>query len=156
MRGGASLVLMMVALLWVTDARAHTVLNQWFTHGPASTIVYDIAINPVTTAIVYAGTTDGVFKSIDGGESWVAKSNGLPLDVDSSHRTVFALAVDPLNSSIVYAGTDFNCPAAPCPPDAPNSDIFKSVDGGETWNPIGALIPAGGISRGREITDRDR
>lgn len=156
-RGGTLLALSMLALLWVTDARAHADLNLWFTHGPVDQcdeqcnqqqIVYAIAVAPSNTSVVYAGA-HGVFKSTDGGESWVQKTTGLPLfpipdppaPQNKIYRTVLALAVDPKHSSIVYAGTDFNCPHAPCSDTDPNSDIFKSTDGGDTWTPIGALTP---------------
>lgn len=131
----ASLFLI-VALSWATDVQAHTDLNLWFTHGPAGNpIVYDIALDPITTSVVYAGTTDGVYKSTDGGESWAAKSNGLPrfwFSVSSfQYRTVFALAVDPQNPSIVYAGTDcpdqmdFSSPPAPVHP--PSSRVSTAA-----------------------------
>ena len=43
-------------------------LNTWPTNGPANGNVQTVAIDPVTPAILYAGTSGGgAFKSVDGG-----------------------------------------------------------------------------------------
>lgn len=55
----------------------------------------------------------GVFKSIDNGENWVQKNNGL------NDLNVQFIAIDPVTPANVYAGT--------------NSGVFKSVDSGEHW-----------------------
>ena len=94
--------------------------------------MYDIAINPVTPTVVYAGTYDGsesargVFKTRTGGAPWTRMVAGL-LDTEIS-----ALAVDPHHPEIVYAGTK-------------NGRVFRSVDGGEGWNEsdLGILVAAG-------------
>lgn len=59
------------------------------------------AIDPTRPATLYAGTDVLVLKSINGGESWVAASFGLP----PSFGKVFALAIDPRDVSNLYAGT---------------------------------------------------
>src|SRR6185295_3393452 len=90
--------------------------------------VQTIAIDPTATETLYAGTLTpngvesvGIFKSTDGGASWTAVNEGLidpftgisPLDV-------WSLAIDPRNPKTILAGTRF-------------SEIFKSTDGGLTW-----------------------
>jgi hypothetical protein len=57
-----------------------------------------------------------------GAPTWTATANGIP-DVP-----VNALAVDPAGSNNVYAGTDVG--------------VYVSTDGGATWNPYGAGLPA--------------
>jgi len=83
--------------------------------------VATLAIDPHEPEIVYAGTTDGVFWSTDGGSSWQAA--GLA-------EYVSALAIDPVNSETIYAGTY-------------SSGVFKSLDWGETWSAanLGLEIP---------------
>ena len=62
-------------------AEAHTPANTWVTHGPAGTLIsYSLAVDPLNPTVVYTGTTDGVFKSTDFSETWVASSSGLPTD----------------------------------------------------------------------------
>jgi len=74
--------------------------------------VLSLAIDPVTTSTVYAGTRNhGVFKSTDGGTSWTAA--GL------TTSRIWAFAIDPGTPSTLYAGTA--------------SGVFKSTDGAATW-----------------------
>ena len=75
--------------------------------GLSNTSVQALAIDPTTPRTLYAGTydngdpnrTEGVFKSMDGGERWQAMNAGL------SHIPVWALAIDPATPSTLYAGT---------------------------------------------------
>jgi hypothetical protein len=58
-----------------------------------------LAIDPLTPDILYAGTNDGVFRSIDGGEAWSSFSTGL------ANTDIRALVIDPVTPAILYAGT---------------------------------------------------
>src|SRR5690606_12736013 len=72
---------------------------------------------------------NGVFKSIDGGATWVNSSNGLPRfgGAGTSHYDVLALAINPANTQILYAGaTSFEYTGA-------LGSIYKSIDGGANW-----------------------
>ena len=61
--------------------------------------VNSLAIDPSTPTIIYAGTDDGgVYKSINGGESWI--SLGLP------NMDISTLVIDPLTTSTIYAATN--------------------------------------------------
>ena len=99
--------------------------------GPDSGEVTDIAIDPrnATDQVIYIGTNDGgIWKSIDGGATWVPKTDFMP------SNSMGAVALDPGNPSIVYAGTG----------NAFNNGFFKGIgvyqspDGGDTW-----VIPPG-------------
>jgi hypothetical protein len=71
-----------------------------------------------------------LFKTIDGGATWFASSNGIPQGSD-----IRALAVDPDDGNLVYAagsGTEAN----------PGS-IYRSTDGGSTWLSMSVGLPAG-------------
>ena len=61
-------------------------------------------------------------KSINGGESWRA------LNVGPISTTIRALAVDPTTPTTLYAGT--------------NDSVLKSMDGGESWEPVKAGLSA--------------
>lgn len=80
-----------------------------------------IAINPVDTSILYAGTSDnGVFRSTDGGAKWVVVNQGLP-----ARRPVKALLVHPTTPSIICAGLTAGVDVG----------IYRSTDSGATWQP---------------------
>ena len=82
--------------------------------------VITLAIHPTDPNIIYAGTGGfvgqghGVYKSVDGGQTWIPSNRGM-LDY-----RITALAIDPANPQVVYAGGD-------------SGDLFKSTDGGDTW-----------------------
>ena len=80
--------------------------------------VLSLAIHPVQTKTVIAGTEDGVFRSDDSGQTWAQVS-------PKNHRhikSVVSVAIDPGNSRILYAGTT-HLP-------------WKTSDGGLTWQSI--------------------
>lgn len=86
-----------------------------------------LALDGTTTPpTVYAGTGNGVFKSIDRGTSWTAANTGM------TFASVHALAIDPhTNPSTVYAGTD--------------DGVYKSTDGGKSWTTVNNGLTSGYI-----------
>ena len=91
--------------------------NVGLPHQPLGLVggdVFAIAIDPSTTATLYAGTNAGVFKTTDGGADWSpVNTAGL------ASTTVFALSLDPQNPDVVYAGT--------------GAGVFRSSTGGASW-----------------------
>ncbi len=93
--------------------------------GPADNMI-SLAIDPVSPNTLYLGTTTGsdiggkVFKTTDGADNWVPAGAVPP-------PSFWSIAVDPLNHTTVYGASFFN-----------TASIFRSVDSGATWNPIGA------------------
>ncbi len=95
-----------------------------------------------------AGATEaaerGVYRSTDGGRTW---ARVLPTNGSSGASDVWIDYGDP---QIVYAlltsGAAF--PAAPTPPPpaaGPETGLYKSIDGGVTWQPVnGRGLPEGG------------
>ena len=70
-----------------------------------------LTIDAQDPKIIYAGSSSaGVYKSIDGGTSWIRTA---------LTGSVQAVAIDPRNHSNVYAGT--------------SSGIARSTDGGSSW-----------------------
>ena len=124
----SSIVLLMACSLlttcWALQAsHVGSRIEAVFTgNAPEGVAVLSLAIDPITPTTIYAGTTYGVFKSIDGGESWSDSSAGLPVG-----KRVTALAIDPLTPTIIYAGTD---------------DVFRSTNGGADWSLAGSDLPS--------------
>jgi photosystem II stability/assembly factor-like uncharacterized protein len=77
-----------------------------------------VAFDPRDSQTMYIGTDRGIFKSIDGGETWQPLS---AIRFDRGIAAVLSVAVDPLRPSTLYAAT------------MPDYGIHKSTDGGATW-----------------------
>src|SRR2546425_11673508 len=77
-------------LVWLSGVPAVVdVGSEWRSNGPDGGSVYALAVDPQESAVVYAGTGNGVFKSENGGISWDNASSGL------TNRDVAGLAIDP-------------------------------------------------------------
>jgi hypothetical protein len=80
----------------------------------------------------------GVWKTSNGGTNW------FPLDDFVPSLCIGSLILDPSNPDVLYAGTGegvFNTPQGSSNTAAPQgAGIFKSTDGGETWNQIPSPI----------------
>ena len=79
--------------------------------------VYSFAINPTDTNKIFAGTSEGVLRSIDGGISWQLLG---PSVVSVNRLQALTVKLDPINSNKIYVGTNF-------------FGIFKSEDEGNNW-----------------------
>ena len=101
----------------------------------ASDSVGAVAVAPSNAKVLYAGTGetdirndmivgDGVFKSVDAGKTW--KYAGL-----KDTRTISAIVVDPHDPDVVYAASMGHVFAP-----NPERGVFKSTDGGKTWQKI--------------------
>lgn len=110
-----------------------------------------IVVHPTDADIVWVGALGnlweasedrGVYKSTDGGDTW-----DKVLYVDE-HTGVIDMAVDPTDPDVVYAATyqrlrrawGFNG-------GGPGSGIWKSTDGGETWDELENGLPSGDKGR---------
>ena len=102
--------------------------NSWTATGNSLNLgpVNALAIDPDVPATVYAGTSQGVFKSTDGGNTWIARNQGIPFI-----PVVNALVIDPKRPSTIYIGTGVIF----LPFGFASGGIFKSTDGGATWEP---------------------
>lgn len=94
----------------------------WSLSGTLPSNVYALAVHPVTSSLVYAGTyNSGLHRSEDGGASWAQLSNGLP-----ASNWVTSIAVHPTTPSILYAGTW-------------EGEVYQTLDGGDSWTGLGHL-----------------
>jgi photosystem II stability/assembly factor-like uncharacterized protein len=85
--------------------------------------------DPSDTSTFYTGYDD-VFRSTDGGDSW--KPLGIPL-TGISDRRISAIAVAPADPKVLYVA--FSQPAWK---ESVSGKIFRSTDGGNSWNDISA------------------
>jgi len=119
--------------LWKTENNG-TTWTSLFDNNSSITLG-DIAVSQTDENLIWAGTGEenssrssyagtGIYKSIDGGKTW--KNMGLS---DSHH--ISEIIIDPKNNNIVYVAVlghlyTYN----------KERGIYKTVDGGKTWNKI--------------------
>ncbi len=74
--------------------------------------------------VISGGEGSGLYKSVDGGESWFKIHNGLP-----EEKGKMAIAVSPANSNKVYALVESDS-------DKDQGGLFVSEDAGKSWNMV--------------------
>jgi photosystem II stability/assembly factor-like uncharacterized protein len=92
-------------------------------------MVVTLGMDPTKPSILYAGTSGGVYKSIDQAGHWEKVNNGLvPPDMVKTSRAlnVTSIHVDPYEPETVYAAT--------------LTGLYKTADGGKGWNRIGGTL----------------
>jgi outer membrane protein assembly factor BamB len=105
-------------------------LGVWTPLGPGNVggRTRRLVIHPTVPSTMYAGgVSGGVWKTTNGGGTWV------PLDDFMANLAVSSLVMDPGNSSVLYAGTGegfFNSDAVR------GAGIFKTTNAGATWNQL--------------------
>ena len=103
---------------------------SWTGSGLASSILVNpdysvplvLAINPINPNTVYAGTYDGIVKSLDAGGNWNASNTGLTAgQIDS-------LTIDPQNAGAFFATSQ--------------GKVLRTADGGAHWSEIYTPLPS--------------
>ncbi len=84
--------------------------------GIASTDIRSLTIDPGNPNVIYAATWGYVYKSMDGGNSWTQRRNG----ISNSDYGIFSIAINPINTTQLWIGGDTN--------------IYKSSDSGAFWS----------------------
>jgi photosystem II stability/assembly factor-like uncharacterized protein len=100
---------------------------KWASIGPWGGNVTLISADPQNSAILYAGTYGGLYRSTDGGSKWKA------LNVTSTPFTAEGVAINPVHGEIVYASTG-------------QSLVYKSIDSGDHWSPASTGLPSSGTT----------
>lgn len=110
-------LLVLVALILASPAAA-----EWTWAGPDGGSVQSLALQPGSSSVLYAGAQGGVFKSLDGGATWLQPGSGMPSGL------VLDIAVDPGRPATVYAALA-------------REGLYKSSDAGAHWAYAGAALP---------------
>ncbi|HEV3333256.1 MAG TPA: hypothetical protein VG096_19850 [Bryobacteraceae bacterium] len=108
-----------------TDAAGH-----WNDLGVPSVTI--LAVDPRNSSTLYGANNNTLYKSMDGGLTWSKPGPGLP---GPCGPLSLSFVIDPGNTSTLYAGCQ-----------GTNSNggggLFKSTDGGATWNAASSGLPA--------------
>ncbi len=99
----------------VTNNLTSTSLNASSRVITSVTGFYDLGLDRKQSGVLYLGTEQGLFRSVDDGQNW----SFMQLPVKNNALRVSSIAINPDNSNQIFAGI--------------GSAIFKSTNGGVTW-----------------------
>lgn len=100
-----------------------------------------ISISPTNSNVLFVGAPcGGLWRSTDGGVNWTTNTDNLPVIGFGDH------AFDPTNTNIMYAANgDGDAGDSYC------TNVYKSTDGGNTWNTTGLTFPVTSAVRIRRL-----
>ncbi|MBI3970728.1 MAG: exo-alpha-sialidase [Chloroflexi bacterium] len=105
----------------------HCSRREWLA-GKSGFGLHSILIDPADRRRLWVGVQGGgVFRTVDGGDSWVACAAGLPAAGSTVDRCVLKLALDPRHPGVLYLRH--------------RQGVFRSTDGGESWTVFGQGLP---------------
>lgn len=110
---------------------------QWTFLGPGNIggRIRSIVVHPASANTMWIGSVSGgIWKTTDGGSAWS------PVNDFMGNLAISAMVIDPDNPDIMYAGTGegfYNGDGVQ------GYGVFKSTDGGNTWNLLASTIPPG-------------
>jgi hypothetical protein len=113
-------ILICLTLLFAGASRGDMAPPRIPVEGYPSVRVF--AIDPSAPQTIYAGSSNGVFKCVDGGSNWKEVNNA-----SLTKASISALAIDPSTSETVYAISA--------------GKVFKTTDGGSNWTTVKSPWP---------------
>ncbi len=108
----------------VYKSEDHGLTWKLINDGLADYGVFSLAVDRTAPETVYAATAGGLCKSADGGTHWRLLPNTGKKELrvtGEKGKSIRCVAIDPTDGNVVYAAS-------------PSGMIYKSVDGGESWN----------------------
>lgn len=112
--------------------------------------ISEIVVHPTNPDIVYVAALGhlfaytgerGLYKTIDGGETWEKLTNGLP---DDGQVGATVVVLDPSDAETVYVGMyDRLREPHHMQSGGPNGGLYKSIDGGASWQKLTNGLPTG-------------
>ncbi len=110
-----------------------------------------VIVHPEKPEVIYAaalgslwapGGDRGLYRSVDGGESWEA------VLAISEHTGVADVIMDPFDPEVLYASAyQRRRHVGVLVAGGPESGVWKSVDGGDTWRDVTKGLPDGDLGR---------
>lgn len=109
--------------------------NVFYSHA-----VYELRISPSNSSIMYMEMSDGIYKTVDKGGTWVKTSFPITNQATSGDSRMDGqkMAIDPNDPNIVFAGTQ-------------KDGLWVTRDGGASWQKLTA-VPTGANTNDPNLT----
>lgn len=113
-----------------TGIKAYFFPDPWPEFGQC---VHKVAAHPDRPELMYAQNHHGVYRSEDGGTTWISIADGLPADFG------FPIVVHPHDPETVFV-FPLIADSARIPPDG-RARVWRSTDAGRTWSQSASGLP---------------
>ena len=138
MRSRSVLGAVAVSILGVSGSLCAQAINRWDSIGPPRDVPFNfpsqtasIAIDPSAPSTLYAGTSRALYKSENGGATWLqVLEDRIGSPINPTYRTYTHLSIDPADPSTVFTATG-------------GGSVYRTRDGGEHWL---AVVPSEGVA----------
>lgn len=123
------LVIIGLSIYFLSSKNSGTEELKWKTVNTGLTTlqINTISENPTNQNILYAGANPGIFKSIDGGESWFAINNGLSSPLPNIKKIIYSPGLSEFDKESLFALSDIG-------------ELFETLDGGNNWLLRGEMV----------------
>jgi photosystem II stability/assembly factor-like uncharacterized protein len=123
LRRGAGILFVALAVSLVAASSAVAGVNRWTSHGPRAGWIDDLAVHPTRPRTVFADTSAGLFKTVNGGRRW------RPLPGAPAETALVAgfFAISHQGSGTVYLALEADENTGE------GNGVFRSHDQGRTW-----------------------
>ncbi|MEO8664846.1 MAG: T9SS type A sorting domain-containing protein [Ignavibacteria bacterium] len=91
--------------------------------------VWNVLINPKNSNVLYAATSEGIYKSVNAGSNWTPVLN---------YKMVMDLEINPVDTNILYASIGNLTNNVPLT----EKGIYKTTNSGSTWTKLAGGLPA--------------
>ncbi len=91
--------------------------------------VWKVLINPKNSNVLYAATSEGIFKSSDAGSNWIQQLN---------YKMVMDLEINKNDTNILYASIGNLTNNVPLT----DKGIYKTINSGTNWTKLGGGLPS--------------
>ncbi len=141
-----NLILPLIGMFICLFTQSQTILideTKWFREGPNGAYVLSLAMAPSNSDIIYIGTyAGGVYKTIDGGETWIYCSTEIIPQYEDSldnsptlpcwwygdYYPIYDIAIHPQDENHLWIGTQ-------------GRGLFESTNGGNSWQKANETLP---------------
>ncbi|MCJ7678663.1 MAG: hypothetical protein MUO35_13195 [Anaerolineales bacterium] len=117
--------------------------------------VFSLTVDPHDTQIIWIGTTSGqIYRSADGGQTWIEKDQGVIREHDVTIK-FRGFTVDPRTSDIVYAMAELLLQREGIVGSNTGGVVYRTTDSGEHWTRIWDGAVPSSLARYLWIDPRD-